>query len=474
MKVNIVIPMAGRGSRFANEGYVQPKPLIDVGGKVSRAWLFSDFLADADDNGRGSAMRYNIGLSPAKLTYCNCLFFAPSRSFDLMLTMLLRPFSKKMIERVLDNVDSNLIDAEFILLVLKEQQVENDLISQLRPLKARMKFVIVNEVTEGAACTALLAKEHINNDFPLLIANSDQYVLWDVNAFWSDRIVAKEEGIDGDILCFHVPLESNDKKWSYASVGDDGYLVNLKEKEVISENATVGLYYWAKGLDFVESAEAMIDADDRVNGEFYVAPAYNYGVKKDRKYTLSFCAKMYGLGVPHDLTTFLSDYARPKFHSAVDKGNGESGLRRHSGRTSGPLIFIAHRGNIDGPNPAEENKPEYLLRALSMGFDVELDAWFDPITGQWALGHDEPQYPVKYDFLLTPGFWVHAKNGTTLQAIVRDPRINCFFHDKDEYTITSRGYIWAYPNVNMAGTNCIAVSEFLNASHCLSSFGEFY
>lgn len=376
-----------------------------------------------------------------------------------------------MIERVLDNVDSKLIDAEFILLILKEQQDEIDLSSQLRPLKTRMKFVIVNEVTEGAACTALLAKEHINCDIPLLIANSDQYILWDVDAYWSDRIQALKEGIDGDVLCFHVPIENNDKKWSYAAVGDDGYLVNLKEKEVISENATVGLYYWAKGSDFVESAELMIAADDRVNGEFYVAPAYNYGVQNDRKYTLSFCDKMYGLGVPHDLTTFLSDYARPKCLGIG--GIAERDLRKYYGRTSGPMIFIAHRGNIDGPNPEDENKPAYLLRALSMGFDVELDAWFNPETGQWALGHDEPQYPVAYEFLLTPGFWVHAKNGITLQAIVRDPRIHCFFHDTDEYTITSRGYIWAYPDVNMAGTNCIAVSEFTIFFPAFASRGSF-
>ena len=88
-----------------------------------------------------------------------------------------------------------------------------------------MKFVIVDEVTEGAACTALLAKEHIDNDVPLFIAKSDRFVQWDVDAFWRDRIVANGEGVVGDVLCFHVPLENNDTKWSYAALGDDGYVV---------------------------------------------------------------------------------------------------------------------------------------------------------------------------------------------------------------------------------------------------------
>ena len=159
-----------------------------------------------------------------------------------------------MITWVLDNVDSNFIDPTFILLILKEQQDANDLISQLTPLKAKMEFVIVDEVTEGAACTALLAKDLINVDTPLFIANSDQFVQWDVDSFWQDRIKANQGGIDGDVLCFHVPMEKNDTKWSYAAVSDEGYITDLKEKVVISENATVGLYYWARGWDFIQSA----------------------------------------------------------------------------------------------------------------------------------------------------------------------------------------------------------------------------
>ena len=122
------------------------------------------------------------------------------------------------IERVLDNVDSKLIDATFILLILKEQEDKNGLIEQLTPLKPNMKFVIVNEVTEGAACTALLAKEHVNNDVPLFIANSDQFVQWDVDAFWRDRLEANGKGVDGDVLCFHVPMENNDTKCKFCLV----------------------------------------------------------------------------------------------------------------------------------------------------------------------------------------------------------------------------------------------------------------
>ena len=366
-----------------------------------------------------------------------------------------------MITWVLDNVDSNFIDPTFILLILKEQQDANDLISQLTPLKAKMEFVIVDEVTEGAACTALLAKDLINVDIPLFIANSDQFVEWDVDSFWQDRIKANQGGIDGDVLCFHVPMEKNDTKWSYAAVSDEGYIIDLKEKVVISENATVGLYYWARGRDFVESAEAMIEANDRVKGEFYVAPAYIYGIRRGRKYTVSFCEAMHGLGVPHDFTRFLSDQVRPYRSGHINDVGGEEsnivGQERYFGRTSGPMIFIAHRGNVDGPNPEEENKPEYLLRALSKGFDVEVDAWLDPQTGQWALGHDGPQYPISSEFLRTPGFWIHAKNGAALRAMVQNPHVHCFTHDQDEYTLTSRGFIWAYPDVKLVGTNCIAV-----------------
>ena len=148
--------------------------------------------------------------------------------------------------------------------------------------------------------------------------------------------------------------------------------------------------------------------------------------------------------------------------SATEEGNEGQGSASPKpelfyGRTSSPMLFIAHRGNINGPNPSQENKPSYLLHALHLGFDVEIDAWLDPKTGQWSLGHDEPTYPIKYDFLVTPGFWVHAKNGPALRAMVQDPRIHCFTHDEDEYTLTSKGYIWAYPEMELLGPKCIAV-----------------
>lgn len=316
-----------------------------------------------------------------------------------------------------------------------------------------MKFVLVDQVTEGAACTALLARAHINNDDPVFIVNSDQFVEWDADAFWKDRIAGNAAEVDGDILCFHVPMEENDIKWSYAALDDKDHVTEIREKEVISENATVGFYYWSRGNDFVESAEAMIAANARVKGEFYVAPVYNFGVSNfQRKYTVSYCKKMWGLGVPADLVSFLSEFVRPRIDGKI--------LQDHeplSAMSNGPLRFIAHRGNVFGANPALENQPEYIDKALKMGFDVEVDAWFMPETGKWWLGHDEPQYETYYEYLLTDGMWVHCKNGAALQVLSQDDRAHCFFHDRDDYTITSRGVMWAYPDQPMLGPRSIAV-----------------
>lgn len=108
------------------------------------------------------------------------------------------------------------------------------------------------------------------------------------------------------------------------------------------------------------------------------------------------------------------------------------------------MLKIAHRGNIDGPNPDRENHPEYLTSAIQAGYDVEVDVW--RINDQLLLGHDAPQYPVSVEFLKTPGFWCHAKNLDALVLMLQHPDIHCFWHQNDDFTLTSRGYIWTYPN----------------------------
>lgn len=105
------------------------------------------------------------------------------------------------------------------------------------------------------------------------------------------------------------------------------------------------------------------------------------------------------------------------------------------------MKFIAHRGNTTGPVPALENKPTYITQALNSGFECEIDVWW---RNGWWLGHDQPDYEVPTSFLLQKGLWIHAKNLEALERLLI-LKVNCFSHDKDDYVLTSHGYIWAYP-----------------------------
>jgi dTDP-glucose pyrophosphorylase len=235
--LNIVIPMAGAGSRFAQAGYDKPKPFIDVGGHP-------------------------------------------------------------MIECVLANLQ--LPDARFILIVRGEHlRQETTYFDSLRH-KYPVALVTVDRLTEGACCTILLAARLINNDEPLLLANSDQLVDMHIGDFIAD---ADHRRLDGSILTFYA----DDEKWSYAKTDEHGLVTEVKEKQVISDQATVGIYYFARGKDFVQFAAEMIAHNDRVNGEFYTCPVYNYAIKGGRKigiYEISV-SQMHGLGTPEDLREYL-------------------------------------------------------------------------------------------------------------------------------------------------------------------------
>jgi hypothetical protein len=106
------------------------------------------------------------------------------------------------------------------------------------------------------------------------------------------------------------------------------------------------------------------------------------------------------------------------------------------------MILISHRGNISGAQPVGENSPEYILEAMSLGYDVEIDVW--RVGGEWFLGHDEPEYAIEEAFLLKEGLWCHAKNIDALEDLMA-LGVDCFWHQKDSYTLTSNGFIWAYP-----------------------------
>lgn len=242
--INIVIPMAGAGSRFAQAGYKKPKPFIDVLG---------------------------------------------------------RP----MICHVLDNL--NMPDARFILLTRKEHfENEQETVNWIKS-KYNVEFVLIDNLTEGAACTVLHAHKLIDNNTPLLIANSDQIVDMNIAEFIND---SENRNLDGSVLCF----KDHDTKWSYAKIDGEGLITEIREKVVISEFATVGIYYFAKGGFFVKNAIDMIIRNERVKNEFYVAAVYNFGIQEGLKFGIFNINinQMHGIGTPTDLNVYIDLVQRNK------------------------------------------------------------------------------------------------------------------------------------------------------------------
>jgi dTDP-glucose pyrophosphorylase len=230
--------MAGRGSRFEEQGYTDKKPFIDVNGKP-------------------------------------------------------------MIHRVIKNLGME-FDKEymFILICLQEDFDKYDF-TEFEKVIGHNSYdvVILDDVTEGAAQTVLTAKDLINDDTPLMTMNSDQLVDWDI-----ERLFEMCEQFDGVIPCFYG--EGN--AWSYARTLDNGYVQEVAEKKQISKYATAGYYYWKKGSDFVKYAEQMIKDNSRTNGEFYVAPVYNWAVKDGKRVGVFMVDKCYSLGTPEDLQEYLN------------------------------------------------------------------------------------------------------------------------------------------------------------------------
>lgn len=120
-------------------------------------------------------------------------------------------------------------------------------------------------------------------------------------------------------------------------------------------------------------------------------------------------------------------------------------------------IYIAHRGNLNGPNPEMENSPEYINTAIKSGFNVEVDVW--SIDNKLYLGHDKPQYLIKTGFLLERHkvLWIHCKNLEAVNALLKFKSLNIFVHDKDMATLTSHNYVWTYPGCKYYPDNSICV-----------------
>lgn len=237
--INIVVPMAGEGSRFAQAGYNKPKPFVDVEGKP-------------------------------------------------------------MIVRVLENLSCP--DARYILIARKEHMDSEPALVREIEQNYNATFIAIDKLTEGTACTVLYARKHINNQAQLLIANSDQIIDITISDFIDD---CRRRGLDGSILTFID--EKSDPKWSFAKLGANQLVTEVQEKKAISKYATVGIYLYRHGSDFVDAAIDMFIERDRVNSEYYTCPTYNYAITSGKRIGIFNIpvGAMHGIGTPEDLQAYL-------------------------------------------------------------------------------------------------------------------------------------------------------------------------
>ncbi len=232
-KLNILIPMAGLGSRFKNAGFHIPKPLIQVQGKTMIEWAM--------------------------------------KSFDFL---------------------SKIENYEIFFIVAREDVEAYDLERKLNKLfPSHTKVHVVEKRTRGQAETCLVAKDYINNHNKLIIYNCDTYSL---SPLWE---MVEGEDPDGILTCFMA----DHPRYSYAKVDKFGYVSETAEKKVISNLATTGMYYFKRGLDFVNAAETMIQKDQTFNGEFYVAPLYNQLIQQGKRIKIVLVTKNIVMGTPEEL-----------------------------------------------------------------------------------------------------------------------------------------------------------------------------
>jgi len=234
--MNIIIPMAGESIEFENKGFKYPKPLIEINGK---------------------------------------------------------PMTQIVVENL--NTDGN-----FIFIVKKEHYEKYNLNHVLKLIAPDCKIIKVDKPTQGATETVLLAKEHINNENPLVIANGDQFVKWNSNEFFYS--MAADE-CDGGIVTF----KSTHPKWSYVKLGENGYVSETVEKKPISDKATVGIYYYKKGSDFVKYASIMMKKRITTNELFYICPIYNEFINEGKKIRIFDVDKVWKLSTPQELEAFLKN-----------------------------------------------------------------------------------------------------------------------------------------------------------------------
>lgn len=234
--MNVVMPMAGRGSRFAQVGVQVPKPLIDVRGRPMYSWAMDSLP---------------LGLARRVVFVC---------------------------------LEEH----------LRGEALEEDIRRRYRHLDP--VILPLAQVTEGQACTVLIARQLVDTEEPLLIFNADTFCRNSLER----RIPALPPTVDGLLSVFRAEGD----RWSFARVDEEGRVVETAEKRRISDWATTGLYFFRRGRDFVRHAEAMLQADERVNGEFYVAPVYNRLVAAGADVRIDVAEEVWVLGTPEDLASF--------------------------------------------------------------------------------------------------------------------------------------------------------------------------
>lgn len=242
-EINIVVPMAGLGSRFKNVGYEKPKPLIDVLGEP-------------------------------------------------MISLVVRNLTPSVPHR-------------FIFICQREHEDRYGLRKYLEKIAPGCDVKLISGVTEGAACTVLEGSDMVEQKHPLIIANCDQYIKASMDEYIDSWFRSENPG-------YIMTMKATEDKWSYVKLNQNNLVLDVVEKVVVSDEATVGIYNFEKGSDFMEAARMMIRKDMRVNGEFYVAPVYNMLINSGYEvgiHNIGECdSKMYGLGTPEDLSEYIRQF----------------------------------------------------------------------------------------------------------------------------------------------------------------------
>lgn len=238
--LDIVVPMAGLGSRFSQRGFALPKPLIPI-----------------------------LGVPMIRLVIENVRPARPHR---------------------------------FIFICQRAHVADHGVAEKLESWAPGCKVIQLDGLTEGAACTVLTAREMISSEAPLMIVNSDQYIECPIDDYLA---IGDDPDVDGLIMT----MSADDPKWSFVGFNGSGQVDRVVEKQVISNEATVGIYNFRRGRDFIEGADEMIRRDLKVNKEFYVAPVYNLLIERGYRVKIHNIGRervgMHGLGTPEDLEKFL-------------------------------------------------------------------------------------------------------------------------------------------------------------------------